>query len=138
MTATTRRTVLGLVALVVLAVLTWWAQGDGASSGPSAAAPEGGGLAVVAVVDLPPEAHDTLGLIDAGGPFPYDRDGVVFENREGILPDEDRGYYREYTVDTPGSGDRGARRIITGGSRDAPSEYYWTEDHYRTFERVQR
>ena len=136
MTATTRRTVLGLVVVVVLAVLTWWVQGDGSDTG--GADPAGGGLAVVGVADLPQEAQDTLGLIDAAGPFPYDRDGVVFENREEILPDQDRGYYHEYTVETPGSTDRGARRIVTGGPQDAPTEYYWTDDHYRSFERIDR
>ena len=73
-------------------------------------------------------------LIDAGGPYRYDRDGVVFENRERILPARDRGYYREYTVPTPGEDDRGARRIVTGGA----GQYYWTEDHYASFERIDR
>ncbi len=89
-------------------------------------------LATVAAADLPAEAQHTLLLIDAGGPFPYDRDGVVFENREGLLPGEDDGYYHEYTVATPGESDRGARRIITGAS----GERYWTDDHYVTFERI--
>ena len=86
----------------------------------------------VAVGDLPPEARDTLRLVAAGGPFPYKRDGVVFGNREHRLPEKPRGYYREYTVPTPGARDRGARRIIAGGSR----EYYYTDDHYRTFRRI--
>ena len=73
-------------------------------------------------------------LIDAGGPYRYDRDGVVFENRERILPAQERGYYREYTVPTPGEDDRGARRIVTGGE----GQYYWTEDHYASFERIDR
>lgn len=80
---------------------------------------------------LPAEAHETLRLIERGGPFPYDRDGSVFQNREGRLPAEPRGYYREYTVPTPGASDRGARRIVTGGN--PPSVYYYTADHYRTF-----
>lgn len=84
---------------------------------------------------LPPEATDTLALIAAGGPFPYRRDGVTFENREGRLPARDRGYYREYTVPTPGSADRGARRIVTGG--DPPDVYYYTDDHYRSFRRLE-
>ena len=104
------------------------------------ASPEGGdrdpesGLPYVAEADLPPEAGETLELIDAGGPFPDDRDGVIFENRERILPAEQRGYYHEYTVPTPGSDDRGARRIVTGDE----GQYYWTEDHYASFERIDR
>jgi len=80
---------------------------------------------------LPPEAIDTLRLIERGGPFPYPRDGVTFQNREHRLPERPRGYYREYTVPTPGSPDRGARRIIAGG--DPPEVYYYTGDHYRSF-----
>lgn len=80
---------------------------------------------------LPPEARQTLTLIASGGPFPHRQDGVVFGNREHLLPAEPRGYYHEYTVDTPGARDRGARRIITGG--DPPSVYYYTDDHYRSF-----
>ena len=81
---------------------------------------------------LPPEARQTIALIKAGGPFPYPRDGIVFNNREGQLPRKAPGYYHEYTVKTPGARDRGARRIIAG--RDG--ELYYTDDHYRTFKRV--
>ncbi len=88
----------------------------------------------VAAARLPAEARRTLVLIDAGGPFPYHQDGVTFQNREGELPSEPSGYYREYTVPTPGSPDRGARRIIAGRS----GERYYTSNHYRTFERVTR
>jgi ribonuclease T1 len=84
---------------------------------------------------LPPEAVATLELIERGGPFPYDRDGSVFQNRERRLPDRPRGYYREYTVPTPGSPDRGARRIVTGG--EPPEVYYYTDDHYRSFRRLE-
>ena len=84
---------------------------------------------------LPPEAVATLGLIERGGPFPYRQDGRIFENRERLLPQQPRGYYREYTVDTPGSRDRGARRIVTGG--DPPQVVYYTDDHYRSFRRVE-
>lgn len=80
---------------------------------------------------LPPEAHDTLALIARGGPFPHRQDGVVFGNYEHRLPNQPRGYYHEYTVATPGARDRGARRIITGGS--PPLVYYYTDDHYRSF-----
>jgi ribonuclease T1 len=82
--------------------------------------------------DLPAEARTTLALLKAGGPFPYQRDGAVFGNREGLLPKRSPGYYREYTVRTPGSKDRGARRIVAGGHE----EYYYTDDHYRSFRRI--
>ncbi|WP_055598731.1 ribonuclease domain-containing protein [Streptomyces aureus] len=98
-----------------------------------AAAPTGtSGLPTVRAADLPPEARETLVLIARGGPYPYARDGAVFSNFERILPREQRGYYREYTVKTPGERDRGARRIVTG--RDG--EIYWTDDHYETFREV--
>jgi Guanyl-specific ribonuclease Sa len=91
------------------------------------------GLPWVAESALPPEARDTLALIEAGGPFPYPRnDNQTFFNREGLLPREGRGYYREFTVETPGSDDRGPRRIITG----AGGEKYWTADHYDSFSRI--
>lgn len=83
---------------------------------------------------LPPEALATLELIQRGGPFRYRQDGSVFQNREGLLPDRPRGYYREYTVPTPGTQDRGARRFVTGGS--PPVVFYYTEDHYRSFRRI--
>jgi ribonuclease T1 len=86
----------------------------------------------VALKQLPPEARHTLDRIKAGGPFPYARDGSVFGNREGLLPKRNRGYYREYTVKTPGAKNRGARRIVAG----VPGEYYYTDDHYRTFRRI--
>jgi len=91
-----------------------------------------GDLPDIAASALPPEARTTLQLIRAGGPFPYRRDGIEFQNREHRLPGRARGYYREYTVPTPGSYDRGARRIIAG----EPEEYYYTPDHYRSFARV--
>jgi guanyl-specific ribonuclease Sa len=84
---------------------------------------------------LPREAIVTLELIERGGPFPYDRDGTTFQNRERLLPDRPRGYYREYTVETPGSRDRGARRIVTGGQ--PPEVYYYTDDHYRSFRQLE-
>ena len=83
---------------------------------------------------LPAEAWETLELIERGGPFPHRQDGQTFGNREGLLPDERQGYYREYTVPTPGSRDRGAHRIVTGGS--PPSVWYYTDDHYRSFRPV--
>jgi guanyl-specific ribonuclease Sa len=84
---------------------------------------------------LPPEALATLDLIRRGGPFPYRKDGGTFQNREGRLPERPRGYYREYTVPTPGSPDRGARRIVSGG--DPPREFYYTPDHYRSFRPIE-
>ncbi len=82
---------------------------------------------------LPPEAIATLQRIERGGPYPYRQDDGVFQNRERRLPPQPRGYYREYTVETPGSADRGARRIVTGGR--PPTEYFYTGDHYRSFHR---
>jgi ribonuclease T1 len=82
--------------------------------------------------DLPAEARQTLARIKEGGPFLYERDGVVFGNYEKRLPLQPRGYYREYTVKSPWRRDRGPRRIIAGH----PDEYYYTDDHYRTFRRV--
>jgi ribonuclease T1 len=81
---------------------------------------------------LPVEARETLQRIKAGGPFPYRQDGRVFSNREMLLPMKRQGYYREYTVRTPGTRDRGARRIVAGSS----GEYYYTDDHYRSFRRI--
>lgn len=86
----------------------------------------------IALAALPREAHATLALIRAGGPFPYARDNSVFGNREKILPPRRRGYYREYTVQTPGARNRGARRIVVGAS----GEYYYTGDHYNSFRRI--
>ena len=84
---------------------------------------------------LPLEAHTTLRLIDEGGPFPYKRDGAVFGNYEKRLPVKPRGYYREYTVPTPGVKTRGARRIVTGGDVGSKERYY-TADHYNSFKRI--
>nr|WP_246312087.1 ribonuclease domain-containing protein [Aquabacterium terrae] len=90
--------------------------------------------AAVAVFALPAEAQQTHRLIRAGGPFPYSKDGTVFGNRERLLPRRERGYYREYTVRTPGSRNRGARRIVCGGSPPThPEACYYTEDHYASF-----
>ena len=83
--------------------------------------------------DLPSQAHDTLDLIEQGGPYPFEQDGTVFQNREGILPSRSTGYYHEYTVITPGSDTRGARRIVTG--EDYQEDYY-TADHYASFDLV--
>jgi ribonuclease T1 len=90
------------------------------------------GFDEIQVAALPKEAKAVLVLIKAGGPFKYSKDGAAFNNRERRLPVRHRGYYREYTVHTPGARDRGGRRIIAGES----GEYYYTEDHYRTFRRI--
>ena len=95
------------------------------------------GLPFVAAADLPREARRTLTLIRAGGPFPYAKDGSTFGNREGILPRRNRGYYREYTVPTPGEDDRGARRVVCGGRARSVAECYYTGDHYSSFRRIQ-
>jgi ribonuclease T1 len=94
-------------------------------------------LGTVALAALPAEAQKTQGLIRAGGPFPYSKDGAVFGNREQILPRRERGFYREYTVPTPGSRDRGARRIVCGGQRPTlPETCYYTADHYASFKLI--
>ncbi|MFD7602234.1 ribonuclease domain-containing protein [Streptomyces mirabilis] len=82
---------------------------------------------------LPSQAYDTLDLIASGGPFPYSQDGAVFQNREGVLPSQSTGYYHEYTVITPGSSTRGAKRIVTGKKTQ---EDYYTSDHYVTFKLI--
>ena len=95
------------------------------------------GLGTVAVGDLPAEARQTLALIREGGPYPYEKDGSVFGNYERKLPRQRRGYYTEYTVRTPRVRSRGARRIIAGGRDGRPTEFYYTDDHYQTFRRIE-
>ena len=90
----------------------------------------------VLVADLPPEARRTLVLIRQGGPFPYRKDGTTFGNRERLLPLKRRGYYTEYTVPTPSSRDRGARRIVAGGDPVLSDELYYTDDHYASFRKI--
>jgi len=122
-----RRTWMVAAVIAVIAAVLGWQQVSDDSSSP-------GSLPVVSLAQLPPEAADTVALIDADGPYPYDQDDSVFGNFEGLLPDEPTGYYREYTVVTPGSSDRGARRIIAGKN----DELYWTDDHYQSFSRILR
>jgi guanyl-specific ribonuclease Sa len=127
-----------LAALLLLAAC-WWLQRQppqpSATRQPTTAvaagAPTPSHASAALPAFLPPEAHATLRLIAQGGPFPHPQDGSVFGNREGRLPPMPRGYYREYTVETPGLDYRGARRIIAGG--DPPVVYYYTEDHYNHF-----
>lgn len=91
-----------------------------------------GNDSTISINDLPDEAIDTIKLIQNGGPYPYKQDNAVFSNREGLLPQKSSGYYHEYTVKTPGSADRGARRIVTGKG----GELYYTDDHYASFKRI--
>lgn len=100
--------------------------------------PEGSfGMAVVALAELPSQAQVTHRLILSGGPFPYQKDGTVFQNRERQLPLHRRGFYREYTVKTPGARNRGARRIVCGGLRPtSPEACFYTGDHYTSFKRI--
>jgi ribonuclease T1 len=91
----------------------------------------------VALAELPPEARAAHELVLSGGPFPHRKDGIVFGNREHALPGKPRGFYHEYTVDTPGARDRGARRIVCGGYRKTePEACFYTADHYSTFLRI--
>lgn len=93
------------------------------------------GVPMVELTSVPRQAQQTVALIERGGPFPYAKDGAVFGNRERLLPRQPSGYYREYTVTTPGSDDRGARRIVTG---DQDREFFYTGDHYASFVRIRR
>ncbi|MET7735389.1 ribonuclease domain-containing protein [Streptomyces sp. NPDC005402] len=120
-----RITRIGAAAAVLSALLV----GGTVTTAPPAAAAVGS----ICYTKLPSQAHDTLDLIEQGGPYPYSQDGVVFQNREGVLPSRSTGYYHEYTVITPGSSTRGARRIVTG---EKSQEDYYTADHYATFNLV--
>ena len=93
-------------------------------------------VATVSVTELPVQGSQTYGLIRQGGPFPHEKDGVVFGNRERLLPPHQRGYYREYTVRTPGVSHRGTRRIVCGGQPKTPDACYYTADHYASFRRI--
>lgn len=149
-----------LAAVVLLGLWAWSKRVDNPDAVPTApttqsapaapaagapAAPPRADTAPVATVEraapaaypdfLPAEAHPVLDAIARGGPYRYRQDGGVFQNRERRLPAQPRGYYHEFTVDTPGSDDRGARRIITGGN--PPVEYWYTDDHYRSFRRFE-
>jgi ribonuclease T1 len=93
-------------------------------------------VATVKLADLPQQGRETYGLIHQGGPFPFQRDGSVFGNRERILPLQKRGYYLEYTVSTPGASTRGARRMVCGGLPKTPDACYYSGDHYVSFRKV--
>jgi ribonuclease T1 len=96
----------------------------------------GSDLGNIAIHSLPLQGQETHSLIRQGGPFPFNKDGVVFGNRERLLPLHKRGYYREYTVRTPGSRDRGARRIVCGGPATMPDACYYSADHYANFRQI--
>jgi ribonuclease T1 len=133
-----------LLIAIFLVGLGWWLGSNPSRDAAEARAPAAASAAAVTEVEtrtpsaatdltgLPPEVGEILALIDRGGPFPYAKDGTVFQNREGFLPKKPRGYYREYTVPTPGAGNRGARRLVAG----ADGEVYYTGDHYRSFKRL--
>nr|WSY50479.1 ribonuclease [Streptomyces sp. NBC_00886] len=119
-----RATRIGAAAALLSALVV----GGAVTATPAAAA-----VGSICYSDLPSQAYDTLGLIASNGPFPYSQDGVVFRNQEGVLPSQSSGYYHEYTVKTPGSSTRGARRIVTG---EESQEDYYTSDHYVTFDLI--
>ncbi len=120
----------GLIAALAL-MITGCAAGVVAPAGVEHDAESG--LELVELDRLPAEAQQTVALIRSRGPFPYRKDGATFGNREGLLPDRPAGFYREYTVPTPGEVDRGARRIVTG---DDDRILYYTDDHYQSFRRI--
>lgn len=132
--ARTRRISLvnGLAALAVLAVSIGTIAVQART--PSSSVLPGAAVASVAYTGLPPQGQEVMELVRQGGPFRYEKDGTVFGNRERQLPSQRRGYYREYTVPTPGLSHRGARRIVCGGKQPrAPDACYYTEDHYSSF-----
>lgn len=133
MTSSASRRAQLLLALVLTAVLAVAGCGSSSSSKSSPAsstsASKPAGMSTIAEASLPAEARDVIKRIDDGGSFQYRQDGVTFQNRERLLPAEPGGYYREYTVSTPGAADRGARRLILGRHGDL----YYTPDHYRSF-----
>lgn len=129
-------------AIVVLACLLLWSGIDASARSNSGSQPSQSVIREVAVAALPAEAQRTLQLIKQGGPYPYERDGAAFGNYEKLLPQRERGYYREYTVKTPGIKGRGTRRIIAGCAPaagrpcGASGERYYTDDHYQSFRRI--
>lgn len=129
-----RSTILRWCAFLAAAVFSAVLSGSPAALARNDAGPATARQSIpdVAAADLPQEARETLKLIRQGGPFPYERDGAVFGNFEKLLPQRERGYYREYTVKTPGAGNRGARRLVAGKN----GELYYTDDHYQSFRRI--
>ncbi|HVZ46965.1 MAG TPA: ribonuclease [Ramlibacter sp.] len=117
-------------------ILAAFFGGIPAEARPPAQANLLGAEATIQVAELPSQARTTYERVRRGGPFPFDKDGTVFGNRERLLPVNTRGYWREYTVRTPGSSDRGARRIVCGGPMKAPHACYYTADHYASFRKI--
>lgn len=121
----------------ILLLLALFAGGAQARRGDAVPPPD-----TIRAAELPAEGRTVLAAIRAGGPFAFRRDGIPFGNREGLLPRRPRGYYLEYTVPTPGARNRGARRIVAGSGREADvrtsGEYYYTDDHYQSFRRIQQ
>ena len=129
-----RRPLLALIVLVLAVAIGYGIDAIRHDHGGSSSPPQTPTSSASALSALPVQARQTIALIEKGGPFPYPRnDGVVFHNDEHLLPKQPDGYYHEYTVPTPGSPDRGARRIIAGGH----GEFYYTADHYEHFVRVE-
>ena len=129
------KTIQSVLVACVMVTCVWMLGSTGLvqAKGPAPEAVSG----TVALAQLPVQAQDMMKLIYAGGPFKFDKDGVVFGNRERILPAKARGFYREYTVKTPGERSRGARRIVCGGLQvTAPDACYYTDDHYASFRKI--
>ncbi len=130
------RSVVAALFVLLTAVLGGGCAADTAVVSPTAdvqSVREGiSGLPTVDIDRLPREAQETYVLILDGGPYPYRQDDQVFGNREGLLPQQDYGWYREYTVPTPGSSDRGARRFVVGED----DVFFYTDDHYDSFREV--
>lgn len=123
-------TVVALLATVAMAAGTFLVQAR-------APEPSASSATTIPLSALPPQGQQVMGQILQGGPFRYEKDGTVFFNRERLLPNQKRGYYREYTVPTPGLSHRGARRIVCGGERPRlPDACYYTEDHYASFKKI--
>ncbi len=121
-------------AVTTALLLAGLAGGTQAKEAPPTAKPA---LAEISLSELPVQAQETHRLVLAGGPFPNAKDGVVFGNRERLLPSKARGFYREYTVRTPGARNRGARRLVCGGTPPtSPEVCYYTGDHYASFQRI--
>ena len=132
-----RRVTAALIGLLVLVAGGWFGQqvlSEPATGSRTGAVASVAGMPVRALSQLPPQATEVWQLIQHGGPFPYRQDGAVFGNREGRLPKREPGFYREYTVPTPGESDRGPRRLVTGGPVTGDTaELYYTGDHYVSF-----
>lgn len=125
-----------LVLCLVIGAFALTGQTGAWAKGPSSQEAASSAQASVALSDLPPKGREVHALIFQGGPFAYEKDGTVFGNRERLLPGHARGFYREYTVATPGARNRGARRIVCGGKPKLPEACYYTDDHYASFRKI--